>query len=118
MDQLLNAGISVHYFLYPRDMATMPEGALSSTAVNFQNVWCSLDQREAMDSAFLGYKIPKTDCAALPESLHRWPSPVESHYKTGEMFNVTGTPGWFASNGKHDIGYENAQTMIRTLLSE
>jgi protein-disulfide isomerase len=118
MDQLLNAGISVHYFMYPRDMANMPEGALSSTAVNFQNVWCSVDQKEAMDSAFQGYKLPKADCGDLPESLHRWPSPVEAHYQMGESFNVTGTPAWFASNGKHDIGFSNAQTMIKTLLGE
>lgn len=118
MDQLLSAGISVHYFLYPRDMANMPEGTLSSTALNLQNVWCSLDQKDAMDSAFLGYKIPKADCSTLPETLHRWPSPVANHYMTGDMFNVTGTPAWFASNGKHDIGFSTAQTMIQTLLGE
>lgn len=118
MSQLLNAGISVHYFLYPRDMANMPEGTLSSTAVNMMNVWCSVDQKEAMNSAFEGYKINPSDCASLPESLHRWPSPVQSHYQAGDMFNVTGTPGWFASNGKHDIGYTDARTMIRTLLGQ
>jgi hypothetical protein len=118
MSQLLSAGISVHYLLYPRDMATMPEGALSSTAVNMMNVWCSVDQKSAMNSAFEGYKINPTDCASLPESLNRWPSPVPSHFKAGEMFNVTGTPAWFASNGKHDIGYSDAKTMIRTLLGE
>lgn len=116
MGELLDAGISVHYLLYPRDMGVTPPGNLSRTAVNMKNIWCAVDQKAAMNDAFEGYKVAEADCAALPESLHRRPAPVPDHYLAGSMFNVEATPTWLASNGKHDVGFSNAQTMIRTLL--
>lgn len=116
MSQLLDAGISVHYLLYPRDMGNTPAGSLSRTAVNMKNIWCSVDQQQAMDTAFEGYKVADADCASLPESLHRRPAPVPDHYQAGSMFNVEATPTWLASNGKHGVGFTNAQVMIQTLL--
>lgn len=116
MGELLDAGISVHYLLYPRDMGATPPGNLSRTAVNMKNIWCAVDQKAAMNDAFEGYKVAEADCASLPESLHRRPAPVPDHYLAGSMFNVEATPTWLASNGKHDVGFSNAQTMIRTLL--
>jgi hypothetical protein len=116
MNELLNAGISVHYFLYPRDMGATPAGSLSKTAVNMKNIWCAVDQQAAMNDAFEGYKVPEADCSKLPESLHRRPAPVPDHYLAGSMFNVEATPTWLASNGKHDVGFTNAQTMINALL--
>lgn len=116
MGDLLDAGISVHYLLYPRDMGATPSGSLSRTAVNMKNIWCAVDQKAAMDDAFEGYKVAEADCANLPASLNRRPAPVPDHYLAGSMFNVEATPTWLASNGKHDVGFSNAQTMIRTLL--
>lgn len=116
MGDLLDAGISVHYLLYPRDMGATAPGNLSRTAVNMKNIWCSVDQKAAMNDAFEGYKVADADCASLPESLHRRPAPVPDHYLAGSMFNVEATPTWLASNGKHDTGFTNAQTMIRALL--
>ena len=116
MGELLNAGISVHYLLYPRDMGATPPGNLSRTAINMKNIWCSVDQKAAMNDAFEGYKVAEADCASLPASLNRRPAPVPDHYLAGSMFNVEATPTWLASNGKHDVGFSNAQTMIRTLL--
>lgn len=116
MNELLNAGISVHYLLYPRDMGATPSGNLSSTAVNMKNIWCAVDQKAAMNDAFEGYKVAEADCASLPASLKRSPAPVPDHYLAGSMFNVNATPTWLASNGKHDVGFTNAQTMISTLL--
>lgn len=116
MPELLNAGISVHYLLYPRDMGATQPGMLSRTAVNMKNIWCAVDQKSAMDDAFEGYKVPEADCSTLPASLNRRPAPVPDHFLAGSMFNVEATPTWLASNGKHDVGFTNAQTMIRTLL--
>lgn len=118
MGQLLDAGISVHYLLYPRDMGATPEGSLSRTAVNMKNIWCSVDQHAAMDSAFEGYRVPDADCSQLPASLKRWPAPVPDHYLSGNMYNVTATPTWYASNGIHDVGFNDAQSMIRTILGQ
>lgn len=116
LPQLLEAGISVHYLLYPRDMATVPAGQLSDGAQNLKNVWCAVDQVSAMNDAFAGYRVPEADCAALPKSLNRLPAPVPDHYNLGEMFNVTGTPTLMASNGKSQPGFSTAQQIIQDFL--
>jgi protein-disulfide isomerase len=116
LPELQNAGISVHYLMYPRDMATVDAGQMSPTGENMRNVWCSLDQKAAMDSAFLGYRVPDADCAALPKSMHRTPPPVPDHYNMGQMFDVQGTPTMFASNGKSHKGFGEAQELIAYLL--
>jgi protein-disulfide isomerase len=116
LPQLLEAGISVHYLLYPRDMATVPAGQLSDGAHNLKNVWCAVDQVSAMNDAFAGYRVPEADCAALPKSLNRLPAPVPDHYNLGDMFNVTGTPTLMASNGKNQAGFGTAQQIIQDFL--
>lgn len=116
LPQLMEAGISVHYLLYPRDMAAAQPGQLSVVAQNLKNVWCSVDQVAAMNDAFAGYKVAQADCAALPKSLNRLPAPVPDHYNLGEIFNVTGTPTLMASNGKSQAGFGTAQQIIQDFL--
>lgn len=116
LPELMEAGISVHYLLYPRDMATVAPGQLSEGAHNLKNVWCAVDQVSAMNDAFAGYKVPEADCAALPKSLNRLAAPVPDHYNLGDMFNVTGTPTLMASNGKSQPGFSTAQQIIRDFL--
>jgi hypothetical protein len=116
LPHLQQAGISVHYLMYPRDMATVDVGQISPTGENMRNIWCTLDQNAAMDSAFLGYRVPDADCAALPKSIHRTPPPVPDHYNMGQMFDVQGTPTMFASNGKSHKGFGEAQELIDYLL--
>ncbi|WP_274643840.1 thioredoxin fold domain-containing protein [Pseudomonas serbica] len=116
LPQLQQAGISVHYLMYPRDMATVAVGQVSPTGENMRNIWCTPDQRAAMDSAFLGYRVPDADCAALPKSIHRTPPPVPDHYNMGQMFDVQGTPTMFASNGRSAKGFGEAQELISYLL--
>lgn len=116
LPELLNAGISVHYLMYPRDMAQAAPGELSTMAKNMRNIWCSVDQQGAMNTAFEGYRVPEADCAALPKSLHRPPAPVPDHYNMGQMFDVNGTPTMFASNGKSKAGFSDVQQLISLLL--
>lgn len=116
LPQLMDAGISVHYLLYPRDMATVAPGQLSAGAQNLKNVWCSADQISAMNDAFAGYKLPSADCSALPKSMNRLPAPIPDHYNLGEMFDVTGTPTLLASNGKSQAGFGTAQQIIQDFL--
>lgn len=116
LPQLMEAGITVHYLLYPRDMATVQPGQLSEGAHNLKNVWCAVDQVSAMNDAFAGYKVPEADCASLPKSLNRLPAPVPDHYNLGDMFNVTGTPTLMASNGKSQAGFGTAQQIIQDFL--
>lgn len=116
MDQILGAGISVHYLLYPRDLANAQTGELTPTAKNMKNVWCSVNQRQAFDDAFAGYRIPEADCSALPEDINRMPAPVPDHFLAGDMFNVEYTPTFFASNGESGYGFRDLETLINTVL--
>ena len=111
--QLNAAGISVHYLLYPRDMARLNGGGGESvTQMNLNNVWCSVDQQAAMNDAYAGFRVPAADCAALPPELKRMNSPVAKHYELGNIFNVTGTPNVFTSDGKDLPGFQSAEKLI------
>jgi thiol:disulfide interchange protein DsbC len=118
MPELLKAGITVNYLMYPRDQASIRDDSLSRTAQNMKNIWCSVDQHAALDSAFDGYKVQESDCAALPKELNRKDSPVLDHYMTGALFNVSATPTYFASNGKSDVGFDSAQKLINKVLGQ
>ncbi|MDT8924944.1 thioredoxin fold domain-containing protein [Pseudomonas taiwanensis] len=111
--QLNAAGITVHYLLYPRDMARLNgNGSKSVTQQNLDNVWCSLDQQAAMNDAYAGFRVPVADCAALPAELKRMNSPVATHYELGNVFNVQGTPNVFTKDGKDLPGFQSAEKLI------
>lgn len=116
--ELLEAGISVQYFLFPRDQASSPQGTLSRTATNMKNIWCSVDQNKAIDEAFDGYRIAESDCAALPAELSRLPAPVPDHFEMGSLFDVRATPTWFASNGNSDDGFTSANKLIQDIFKK
>lgn len=111
--QLNASGISVHYLLYPRDMARLNgTGGESVTQQNLNNVWCSLDQQAAMNDAYAGFRVPAADCATLPADLKRMSSPVAKHYELGNLFNVQGTPNVFTKDGKDLPGFQSAEKLI------
>lgn len=115
--QLNAAGITVHYLLYPRDMARLNgNGSKSVTQQNLDNVWCSLDQQAAMNDAYAGFRVPVADCAALPAELKRMDSPVATHYELGNVFNVQGTPNVFTKDGKDLPGFQSAENSSRKYL--
>lgn len=110
------AGITVHYFLYPRDMGHNT-GQVTKTQENLNNAWCSADQKSAVNDAYAGYKIPTADCSQLPPELKRIGSPVADHYFLGELFDVTGTPTIITSAGEQIVGFNNAQSLISNILN-
>ena len=114
--QLNQAGISVHYFMYPRDMPHSTSTTLSPTAQNLNNIWCSIDQRAAFDEAFQGYKVRATDCTTLSADLKRPASPLLDHYFLGTLFNVRGTPTVVTSTGLRIEGFDTAQKLINQIL--
>jgi len=114
--ELNEAGITVHYFLYPRDMGHNT-GAVTKTQENLNNVWCSADQQAAMNDAYAGYKIPATDCSQLPAELNRLRSPVADHYFLGELFDVKGTPTIITANGQEIVGYSTTHALINSVLN-
>jgi protein-disulfide isomerase len=113
---LNQAGISVHYFMYPRDMPHSTATTLSATAQNLNNIWCSVDQRAAFDEAFQGYKVRATNCADLPADLQRPASPLLDHYFLGTLFDVRGTPTMATSTGLRIEGFSTAQELINKIL--
>lgn len=106
------AGISVRYFLYPRDLPNSTNGTLSPTARQLANAWCSVDQKQALDEAFAGYRLPDTDCSTLPPEMERSAPPISEHYMLGTLFDVKGTPTMATSHGQVIEGFSNAQTLI------
>ncbi|MHD0644602.1 thioredoxin fold domain-containing protein [Pseudomonas aeruginosa] len=114
MQQFLDAGISVHYLLYPRDMAANP-GQLTPTTSSMINIWCSVDQQAALNDAFMQYKPRPANCADLPEGVARIKPPIADHFRIGDMFGVQGTPTIFASNGASDAGFTNFETTVARL---
>jgi len=114
--ELNAAGITVHYFLYPRDMGHNT-GAVTKTQENLNNVWCSANQQTAMDDAYAGYKIPTTDCSQLPADLNRMRSPVADHYFLGELFDVKGTPTIITAQGQEIVGFSTAASLIKAVLN-
>jgi protein-disulfide isomerase len=116
--ELNAAGITVHYLMYPRDMARLNGGPGESvTQMNLDNVWCSADQKAAMSDAYAGYKVPAADCAALPAELKRIPSPIAQQYFLGNVFGVNGTPSVFTADGKDLPGFQSAQKLISEVLN-
>jgi protein-disulfide isomerase len=115
--ELNAAGISVHYMLYPRDMGRASGNLLTTTQENLNNVWCSLDQKAALNDAYAGFKVPPADCAALPAELKRINSPVAQHYFLGDVFNVRGTPTVFTADGKDLPGFQTADKLIAEVLN-
>lgn len=115
MDKLLDAGVTVHYLLYPRDQVQAREGFLSVNATNMANAWCAPDQKQAIDDSFLGYRVPTSDCADLPDGTNRYAPPVPDHFNLGEYFGVVATPTVFLSNGHSFAGYSSLEGFLKNI---
>jgi protein-disulfide isomerase len=116
ISQLNNAGITVKYLMYPRDLPTSSEQALSPTAKTLNNIWCSADQKQAFDDALAGYRIAESSCAALPAELNRIESPLVDHYFLGSLFDVRGTPTIITSDGIKIEGFGTAEELIARVI--
>ncbi len=103
---LQEAGISVHYYPYPRG------GARGPGYSDMRRVWCADDQREAMSIAkgvADGELAPGPgDCAAA--------AAIDQGYALGNRIGVTGTPAMFDVDGAAFPGYVPYQQLIPQLL--
>ena len=103
---LQEAGISVHYYPYPRG------GARGPGYGDLRRVWCADDQREAMSiakGASDGALAPAAgDCAAA--------AAIDQGYALGNRIGVTGTPAMFDVDGAAFPGYVPYQQLIPQLL--
>ena len=104
---LQEAGISVHYFPYPRG------GNRGPGYSNLKKVWCADDKLEAMSiakGATNGSLTSSDDCESAQY--------VDDGFLLGNRIGVTGTPSLYASNGAKFNGYVPYQQLIPQLLNQ
>ena len=104
---LQEAGISVHYFPYPRG------GNRGPGYSNLRKVWCADDKLTAMSIAKgtkMGSLASSEDCDS---ALY-----VDEGYILGNRIGVTGTPALYKSDGTMFNGYVPHQQLIPQLLNQ
>lgn len=99
MQDYNNAGITVRYLAFPRG------GVGSETFLQMQHIWCTKDNRGAMDAAKDGDKIKPAMCA----------NPVKSQYEMGQSFGINGTPAIILPSGRLIPGYQPAKALLAQL---
>ncbi|MDH3634824.1 MAG: DsbC family protein [Gammaproteobacteria bacterium] len=104
---LQEAGISVHYFPYPRG------GNRGPGYRNLKKVWCADDKLTAMSIAKgveMGSLPSSEDCDSAQY--------VDDGYLLGNRIGVTGTPALYASDGAMFNGYVPYEQLIPQLLNQ
>ena len=104
---LQQAGISVHYYPYPRG------GVRGPGYRDMKRVWCADDKLAAMSiakGALAGTLSPTGDCASA--------SYVDDGYVLGNRIGVNGTPALYTSNGTKFNGYVPYQELIPQLINQ
>ena len=102
IDQYMEEGIEVRYFLYPRN------GPTSQSWAKAENVWCANDRNEALTLAKLDKEYPTRTCDA---------SIVSTHYSIGQDVGLTGTPAIVLSNGTLFSGYMPAPQLKQAIIA-
>jgi thiol:disulfide interchange protein DsbC len=107
VEYLQEAGISVHYYPFPRG------GNRGPGYSDLRKVWCADDQLEAMSIAKgvkTGDLITANDCEAAQY--------VDDGYDLGNQIGVTGTPALFTNDGTKFNGYVPYQQLIPQLIKQ
>ena len=90
IDDYMDQGIEIRYFLYPRNGPTSPSWAKA------ENVWCADDRNEALTLAKLDKEYPTHTCDS---------SIVSNHYLIGQDVGLRGTPAIVLDDGTLFSGY-------------
>lgn len=90
IDDYMEQGIEIRYFLYPRNGPTSPSWAKA------ENVWCANDRNEALTLAKQDLEYPTRTCDA---------SIVSKHYQMGQDVGLRGTPAIILGDGTLFSGY-------------
>jgi len=104
---LQQAGISVHYYPYPRG------GSRGPGYSDLKKVWCADDKLAAMSIAKgvkMGALSSADDCASAAY--------VDDGYLLGNSIGVNGTPALYTSNGIKFNGYVPYKELIPQLLNQ
>lgn len=100
INDYLDAGISVHYFAFPRT------GLNSDVANDMQSIWSAKDRKAAFDNAYKGGKISEATSTT---------SSVKSQFEVGRKIGLTGTPAIILPNGELLAGYVPANELLKIL---
>jgi thiol:disulfide interchange protein DsbC len=90
IDEYMEEGIEVRYFLYPRSGPASPSWAKA------EQVWCSDDRNEALTLAKLDKDFDTRQCDT---------SVISSHYAMGQDVGLRGTPAIVLEDGTLFSGY-------------
>ena len=104
---LQQAGISVHYYPYPRG------GSRGPGYSDMLKVWCADDRLTAMSIA-KGAQSGTLQSASDCESAQV----VDAGYNLGNLIGVTGTPALYASDGTKFNGYVPYRELIPQLIKQ
>lgn len=97
--ELNEMGVTVNYYGFPRSGPNTPSFA------KYVSVWCSDDQRSAMDAAKQGRSVEDQKCE----------NPIAAQYQIGQEVGVTGTPAIVLENGRVIPGYRPAKQIAEIL---
>lgn len=98
--QYLDAGISVHYFAFPR------AGVDSEVGKNMQSIWSAADRTAAFENAYKGKEIIPAN-SMVPY--------VNQQFTVGKQLGISGTPAIVLPNGQLVSGYVPADKLIEIL---
>ena len=90
IDEYMEEGIAVRYFLYPRN------GPTSESWAKAEDVWCSDDRNGALTAAKQDAQFQTRECDS---------SIVSSHYSIGQDVGLRGTPAIVLEDGTMFSGY-------------
>jgi thiol:disulfide interchange protein DsbC len=107
VSHLQEAGISVHYYPFPRG------GNRGPGYSDLRKVWCADDRLSAMSIA-KGAVAGNLDSSDSCESAQI----VDDGYQLGNRLGISGTPALFADNGVHFNGYVPYQQLIPQLIKQ
>ncbi len=105
---LQQAGISVHYYPFPRG------GSRGPGYRDLRKVWCADDKLEAMGIA---KGVETGSLASTPESCESAVF-VDDGYLLGNRIGVNGTPALYAADGAKFNGYVPYQQLIPQLINQ
>lgn len=102
MQEINDAGITVHYLAYPR------AGRSSEAGNALHDVWCASDQQSALTAVMSQNKVE----AASPMCV----SPLPEHERLARQLKASGTPAIYDMQGKQLGGYLTVQELQSAVL--
>ncbi len=102
IEEYMDEGIEVRYFLYPRNGPTSPSWAKA------EQVWCSDNRNEALTLAKLDKEFQTRDCDS---------SIVSTHYSMGQDVGLRGTPAIVLEDGTLFSGYLPPKQLTEAIAS-